>query len=56
LELLGIDNPIIDALQNAKTSSYVPLDTELPKSAPMVSRWSIQQNIDTETIKSAIYT
>ena len=56
LELLGIETPIIDALQKAKTTSYVPLDTELPKSGPMVSRWSIQQNLDTETIKSAIYT
>ena len=56
LELLDIDTPIIDALQKAKTLSYVALDTELPKSGPMISRWSIQQNLDTETIKSAIYT
>jgi len=56
LELLGISTPIIDSLQKAKTASYVLLDTELPKSGPMVSRWSIQQNLDTETIKSAIYT
>jgi predicted transcriptional regulator of viral defense system len=56
LELLDIDTPIIDALQKAKTASYVPLDTELPKSGPMISRWSVQQNLDTETIKSAIYT
>ena len=56
LELLGIDTPIIDALQKAKTASYVLLDTELPKSGPRISRWSIQQNLDTETIKSAIYT
>jgi predicted transcriptional regulator of viral defense system len=34
----------------------VLLDTELPKSGKMISRWSIQQNIETETIKSAIYT
>lgn len=56
LELLGINTPIIEALQKAKTASYVRLDTELPKSGPMISRWSIQQNLDTETIKSAIYT
>ncbi len=56
LELLGISTPIIYFLQKAKTASYVQLDTELPKSGPMISRWSIQQNLDTETIKSAIYT
>jgi len=56
LELLGIDTPIIDSLQKAKTASYVLLDTELPKSGSMISRWSIRQNLDTETIKSAIYT
>ena len=56
LELLGISTPIIDSLQKNKTASYVLLDTELPKSGPIISRWSIQQNLDTETIKSAIYT
>jgi predicted transcriptional regulator of viral defense system len=56
LELLDINTPIIDALQKAKTASYVSLDTELPKSGPMISRWSIRQNLDTDTIKSAIYT
>lgn len=56
LEILEIDTEIIKQLQKAKTASYVLLDTELPRSGKMVSRWSIQQNLDTETIKSAIYT
>lgn len=56
LELLGIDAPIISSLQKAKTASYVLLDTELPRSGPLISRWSIQQNLDTDTIKSAMYT
>lgn len=56
LELLEINNNIIDELLKVKTASYVLLDTELPKSGKMISRWSIQQNIETETIKSAIYT
>ena len=56
LELLEINNNIIDKLQKAKTASYVLLDTELPKSGKMISRWSIQQNLETETIKSAIST
>jgi predicted transcriptional regulator of viral defense system len=56
LELLEIKNDIIDELQKLKTVSYVLLDTELPKSGKMISRWSIQQNLETETIRSAIYT
>lgn len=56
LELLEIKTNIIEHLNKLKTSSYVLLDTELPKSGKMISRWGIQQNIETETIKSAIYT
>jgi predicted transcriptional regulator of viral defense system len=56
LELLDIKNNILDELQKMKTASYVLLDTELPKTGKMISRWSIQQNLETETIKSAIYT
>lgn len=56
LELLEIETEIIDVLQQMKTSSYVLLDIELPKTGRMMSRWSIQQNLETETIKSAIYT
>jgi len=56
LELLDIKNNIIYELQQMKTASYVLLDTELPKTGKLISRWSIQQNLETETIKSAIYT
>lgn len=56
LEILEIDNEIVQELLNMKTASYVQLDTELPKSGKMISRWSIQQNLETETIKAAIYT
>jgi predicted transcriptional regulator of viral defense system len=56
LELLEIKSNIIYDLQQLKTASYVLLDTELPRTGKMISRWSIQQNIDTETIKSAIHT
>ena len=56
LELLEIKTNIILKLNKLKTSSYVLLDTELPKSGKMISRWSIQQNLEIETIKSAIYT
>jgi len=56
LEILEINSKIIDDLQKIKTASYVLLDTELPKVGKRNSRWSIQQNLETETIKSAIYT
>jgi predicted transcriptional regulator of viral defense system len=56
LELLEINNKITEKLQKEITASYVLLDTELPKSGKLISRWSIQQNLETETIKSAIYT
>ena len=56
LEILDINTPIIQELQWLKTASYVVLDTELPKTGKRISRWSIQQNLETETIKSAIYT
>lgn len=56
LETLDINTKIIDDLQQMKSASYVVLDTELPKTGKRISRWSIQQNLETETIKSAIYT
>lgn len=56
LEILEIQTDIIPKLNKLKTASYVLLDTELPKSGNMISRWSVQQNLETETIKSAIYT
>jgi hypothetical protein len=56
LEILDINSEIINDLQKLKTASYVVLDTELPKVGKRNSRWSIQQNLETETIKSAIYT
>jgi predicted transcriptional regulator of viral defense system len=55
LETLDIESGIIKQLQRTKTDSYVLLDTELPKSGKMISRWSILQNLETETIKSAIF-
>ncbi|MDR1974283.1 MAG: hypothetical protein LBQ31_06365 [Bacteroidales bacterium] len=56
LEVLDINTEILDDLQKLKTTSYVVLDTELPKVGRRISRWNIQQNIEIETIKSAIYT
>jgi predicted transcriptional regulator of viral defense system len=56
LDVLEINNEIVDQLQKLKTASYVVLDTELPKNRKFTSKWSIQQNVETETIISAMYT
>lgn len=56
LEILNIPTAITDDLHKLKTASYVVLDTELPQIGKRNSRWSIQHNLETETIKSAIYT
>src|SRR6202035_1753765 len=56
LELLKIENPVIEQLQNLKSGTYIPLDTEMPKKGKRLSRWRIQQNMDSETIQSAILT
>jgi len=56
LEILEIETEIIAELQKKRTSSYAVLDTELPRTGKLLSRWRIQQNLETETIKSAIYT
>jgi predicted transcriptional regulator of viral defense system len=56
LEVLEIKTSIIDELQKLKIASNIVLDTELPKTGKRISRWSIQQNLEIETIKSAIHT
>lgn len=56
LELLGIKHPIISNLQKIRTASYVVLDTELPNKGKFISKWSIQQNLESETITSALAT
>jgi predicted transcriptional regulator of viral defense system len=56
LELLKIGEPIIEKLQDIKTDSYILLDTEMEKDGKSLSRWSIRQNIDAETIENELLT
>ncbi|MDD4604535.1 MAG: hypothetical protein PHF97_12130 [Bacteroidales bacterium] len=56
LELFEIHTGIIEDLQSKKTASYVLLDPGLLWTGRMRSRWSIRQNVESETIKSAIFT
>ena len=56
LDILKIETSIIENLQRLKTNSVVLLDTELPKSGKIKTKWSIQQNVELETINTAIST
>lgn len=55
LELLEIKNPVIDKLQKLRTNSFVALEPSYPKAGKNISRWAIQQNIDSDSILSPIY-
>ena len=55
LELLGINNDTVNELQKLRTNSITLLEPSYPKEGKTISRWSIQQNIDTESILSPIY-
>jgi predicted transcriptional regulator of viral defense system len=56
LELLSIQTSIIVELWGLRTNAITVLDTEAPKQGKILSRWSIQQNVDIETIKNAMTT
>ena len=50
LDILPELSPKLNELISA-SSTYVLLDTALPKSGQMLSRWGIIQNLDVETIQ-----
>jgi len=54
-ELLEIKHSAIEELQKVRTNSVVLLEPSYPKEGKTTSRWAIQQNIDTESILSPIY-
>ena len=54
-ELLILQNPVIEQLHRLKTSSVVLLEPSHPKTGKICKRWSVQQNIDNESILSPIY-
>lgn len=56
LELLNIETPYIMEWQKRKSQSYVVLDTMLPKKGKHNSRWSVLQNLDSNTIITAAFT
>ena len=56
LDLLEIKDPVVEKLQKLRTKSFVPLEPGYPKEGKTISRWAVQQNIDTNSILSPIYT
>jgi len=55
LELLEIKHCAIEELKKNRTNSVVLLEPSYPKEGKTISRWAIQQNIDTESILSPIH-
>jgi len=56
LEILEINNPITEKLQQLKTPSYILLEPSYEKKGKLNSKWSVQQNIETNDITSSIFT
>jgi predicted transcriptional regulator of viral defense system len=56
LELLEIEFPNLERLQSIRTPSIVALDPEVPSTGKIITRWSIQQNVDSQTILSSLHT
>jgi len=56
LELLTIKTSIINSLQKQYTHSYFLLEPSHPKEGKMLARWNIQENIDSQSIVSSIFT
>ena len=55
LELLEIKHSIIEQLQKLRTNSFVLLEPSHLKEGKTIFRWAIQQNIDTNSILSPIF-
>lgn len=56
LELLEIKHSVIGEFKKLKTNSFVLLEPSYPKVGKTISRWSIQQNLDNDSILSPIFT
>lgn len=56
LEILDINNPITEALQQLRTTSVILLEPSYEKKGKLIGKWSIQQNLETTDIISSIFT
>ncbi len=56
LEILEINSPIVEKLQQLKTPSYILLEPSYEKRGKLNNKWSVQQNIETNDMTSSIFT
>lgn len=56
LELLNINNPILERLQQLKSPSVILLEPSYEKKGKLNSKWSVQQNLEIADITSSIFT
>lgn len=56
LEILDMNNPITEALQQLRTTSVILLEPSYERKGKLISNWSIQQNLETTDITSSIFT
>jgi predicted transcriptional regulator of viral defense system len=56
LEVLDINDPMIKKLYKLKTKSSVLLEPSYEKKGKMNTKWSVQQNVETNDILSPIFT
>jgi predicted transcriptional regulator of viral defense system len=56
LEILDMNNPITEALQQLRTTSVILLEPSFEKKGKLISKWNIQQNLETSDITSSIFT
>ncbi|MEO6328190.1 MAG: type IV toxin-antitoxin system AbiEi family antitoxin [Ginsengibacter sp.] len=55
-ETLNIDNPVLEKLRRLMKPSFVLLEPSFEKKGKLISKWSIQQNIETTDITSPLFT
>ena len=56
LEVLDIHNPITEELQQIKNTSVILLEPSYERKGKVISKWNIQQNVETTDITSSIFT
>jgi predicted transcriptional regulator of viral defense system len=56
MEILDIQNPIIEKLQQLKTLSVILLEPSYEKKGNLINKWSVLQNMEINDITSPIFT
>lgn len=56
LDILNINNPVVERLQQLKSPSAILLEPSYEKNGKVVGKWSVQQNMEIADITSSIFT